>query len=382
MQGRGTVKPPVGIAYDSDFGNNIDSVLTLAFLRATAAKGLSRVIAVSIGKSNLKAAQAEEGLTNFYSGTPLGGGGRGVIAGFGGGGVGVNPVLIGLATNGKLSNDTPIIDALVTKKTADGKTAYPSAIARPLDTAQCGVSTRNILLAQNDLNAIALTVGPLTDTLELLELYGAKPQITAKVKYLVVAAGSFPNGGPSSSIQADIAAARKVFAEWPTPIYFVGTEVGDAIPYPGASIAADFSWTPSHPVVDAYKAFKPMPYDASAPGLAAALYANKPDDGYFKLSEPGTATVSDDGRTKFTPGAAGKHRYLIVDPAQKEKITAMYTEAVSSKPVAPVAFGRGGRGGRGASGAAFGASGGRGVVPANIAPAAPAPVANVPPPQE
>jgi hypothetical protein len=379
MQVRGTVKPPVGIAFDSDFGNNIDSVLTLAFLRAAASKGLSRVIAVSIGKSNLKAAQAEEGLSNFYAATPLGGG-RGVIAGFGGGGVGVNPVLVGLATNGKLANDTPIIDALVTKKTADGKTAYPSTIARPLDTAECGVSTRNSLLAQNDLNAIVLAVGPLTDTLELLELYGAKPQITAKVRYLVVAAGSFPNGGPSPAIQADIAAAKKVLAEWPTPIYFAGSEVGDALPYPGASITSDFSWTPSHPVVDAYKTFRPMPYDAPVPGMAAALYANHPDDGYFKLSEPGTVTVLDDGRTKFTPAAGGKHRYLIVDPAQKAKITAMYTELVSSKPVAPVAGGRG-RGGRGASGAAFGASGGRGVVPA-LAPAAPPPVANVPPPQE
>ena len=63
------------------------SLLTLAFLRASASKGESRVIAVSIGKSNIKAAQAEEGLSNFYSGTPLGAGsGRGVIGGFGGGG--------------------------------------------------------------------------------------------------------------------------------------------------------------------------------------------------------------------------------------------------------------------------------------------------------
>jgi len=378
MQGRGNVKPPIGIAYDSDFGNNIDSVLTLAFLRAISAKGESRVIAVSISKSNIKAAQAEEGITNFYSGTPLGGSGRGVIAGFGGGGIGGNPVLVGLATNGKLANDTPVIDAVVTKKTADGKSAYPATIGRPLDTADCGVSTRNILLAQNDLNAIVVVDGPLSNTRELLDLYGAKPQITAKVKYMVVAAGGFPIGGPNPAIQADIAAAKKVFAEWPTPIYFVGSEVGDAIPYPASSISGDFSWTPSHPVVDAYKAFKPMPYDAAAPGLAAALYAIHPDDGYFKLSEPGTVTVSDDGRTKFTPGAGGKHHYLIADPAQKEKITKLYTELVSSKPVVPVSgFGRG-RGGRGASGAAFGASGGRGFAP----PAAAVPPANIPPPQE
>ena len=73
-------------------------------------------------------------------------------------------------------------------------------------------------------------------------------------------------------------------------------------------------------MVDAYRAFKPMPYDAPASALAAMLYAVHPDDGYFKLSEPGTISVQDDGRTRFTPSADGKHRYLIVDPAQKERV--------------------------------------------------------------
>jgi hypothetical protein len=150
------------------------------------------------------------------------------------------------------------------------------------------------------------------------------------------------------------------------------------LPYPGDSINKDFAWsTAPHPLVDAYRAFKTMPYDAPTPGMAAALYAVHPDDGYFKLSEPGTITVLDDGRTKFTPGPGGKHRYLIADPAQKEKITKLYTTLVSTKPVPPVFTGRG-RGGRGASGQPFGgrgASGGRGVLPAAVAPVAPPPAA-------
>src|SRR5579872_4106282 len=99
MQGRGTVKPPIGIAFDSDFGNNIDSVLTLGFLRAISGKGESRVIAVSISKSNLKAAQAAEAISKFYAGPPPAGRG---------GGVGVNPQLVGLADSGKMREDTPI----------------------------------------------------------------------------------------------------------------------------------------------------------------------------------------------------------------------------------------------------------------------------------
>ena len=167
------------------------------------------------------------------------------------------------------------------------------------------------------------------------------PQITAKCKQLVVAAGSFPAGQPEPTIKSDVAAARKLFAEWPTPIVAVGSEVGDALPYPGASIEKDFAWAPAHPVVDAYRALKPMPYDAPASALAAVLYAVHPAEDYFKLSDPGTISVLDDGRTRFTPGAEGTHRYLIADPAQKERITAVYTAMVSAAPAPRPGRGRG-----------------------------------------
>jgi hypothetical protein len=372
MQGRGFVKPPTGITFDTDFGTSIDSVLTIALLRAMSSKGQCRVISVSVTNSNLKAAQAEEALSDFYLGTSLGPG-----TGFGGG-----SDKIGLATDGKLKAETPIIKTILEKKTSAGKPAYPYKIESFIDTAECGVTIRNMLLAQNDLNAVVLLDGPAGNLVQLMNLYGAKPQITAKVKHLIAAVGAYPNGAAAENgIKSDVAAARKLFAEWPTAIIAVGTEVGEAVPYPGDSIDKDFAWAQDHPLVDSYKAFKPMPYDAVTPGMAAALYAANPDDGYFKLSEPGTITVLDDGRTKFTPGAGGKHQYLIADPAQKEKIQKMYVELVSAKPVPPAPRGRG-RGvgfGRGASGAAgrgrgaFGASGaaGRGA-PAAITPAAPA----------
>ena len=85
-------------------------------------------------------------------------------------------------------------------------------------------------------------------------------------------------------------------------------------------------------VVDAYCAFKPMPYDAPTGGMAAVLYAIRPQEGYFKLSEPGVIQVLGDGRTRFTPSAGGKHRYLILDPAQRERIVKTYTEIASAKP--------------------------------------------------
>jgi len=166
----------------------------------------------------------------------------------------------------------------------------------------------------------------------MLDLYRSGPQITAKVRALVVAAGTFPSGAPEASIKADVAAAKRLFAEWPTPIVAVGSEVGDALPYPGASIEKDFAWSPAHPVVDAYRADRAMPYDAPAPALAAVLQASLPDEKYFTLSGPGTISVLDDGRTRFAPDAEGKHRYLIVDPAQKARVVTQYTSLVTAPP--------------------------------------------------
>jgi inosine-uridine nucleoside N-ribohydrolase len=191
---------------------------------------------------------------------------------------------------------------------------------------------RNLLLAQHDGNAAIVLAGPATGLVRILDLYRSGPQIGAKCRQLVIAAGAFPDGPAEPSIKADVAAARKLFAEWPTPIVAVGSELGDALPYPGASIEKDFAWTPAHPVVDAYRAFKAMPYDAPASALAAVLYAVQPDESYFTLSEPGTITVLDDGRTRFAPQADGRHRYLTVDPAQKPRVITQYTSLVSAQP--------------------------------------------------
>jgi hypothetical protein len=124
-----------------------------------------------------------------------------------------------------------------------------------------------------------------------------------------------------------------VLAEWPGSIVACGSEIGEALLYPASSIEKDFAWAPAHPVIDAYTANKPMPYDAPTWDMAAMLYAGRPNEGYFKLSEPGVIKIRDDAGTEFTASANGKHRYLILDPLQKDRIIKAYTELASAKPV-------------------------------------------------
>ena len=336
MQQRGpAVRPSIGIALDGDLGNRIDAVLAVAMLNGFTAKTEARRISLSVSRPSVASAQIADVVAAFYRGRPMGGAGGGVGA--------ITEGVIGMPDGSVQASDSPVLAPVLSTKTSDGALAYTSAITGSVNTAESAVLIRNLLLAQHDGNAAIVLAGPATGVVRILGLYRSGPQITSKCRVLVVAAGSFPAGQPEASITSDVAAARKLFAEWPTPIIAVGTEVGTALPYPGASIDKDFSWSPAHPLVDAYRAFKPMPYDAPASALAAVLYAVHPHEDYFKLSDPGTISVQDDGSTRFTPAADGKHRYLIVDPAQKDRIASLYTAMVSAPP-AP-------RPGRGRSGA-------------------------------
>jgi hypothetical protein len=193
---------------------------------------------------------------------------------------------------------------------------------------------RNAMTSQEDHNAIVIESGPATTLAHLLALPEAHETIVSKTKLLIMAVGAYPEGA-ELYVQADPAAARKVFAEWPTPIVVCGSEVGDALLFPATSIEKDFAWTQAHPVVDAYRAYRAMPYDAPTQAMAAALYAARPKASQFELSERGMITVAGDGRTKFTPAADGKHRYLIPVALQKPNIIEAYIQLASAKPAPP-----------------------------------------------
>lgn len=315
-------KPAVGIIVDTDLGNGIDDALALALLYGLDGKNEIRFVAISVSKPNLNSAAFAEVIGRFYAGA--------VSGAFNAVG---RTLPVALALKGAHPEDTPMLTEPLAKKKADGQPAYSHGLQRILDTAEVGATLRNALTGQHDQNAIVLMLGPATNLVTLLDVPGAKDWISRKVRFLAIMGGDYSGGGPEFNIKSDIPAARRLFAEWPTPIVASGYEVGKELLYPAASIEKDFAWSESHPVVDAYRAYKAMPYDAPTWDMTAALYAARPDAGFFKLSEPGTISVAEDGRTTFAAGSNGKHRHLIFDPAQKEKIIQTYIELASAKPV-------------------------------------------------
>jgi inosine-uridine nucleoside N-ribohydrolase len=286
----GQAKPPQGILFDSDFGVTIDSVLALALLHGLEGRKEARVASISINRPGLKAAQLVDVIEKFYASATTGPAAMFFVG---------TPI-------GLIADGTPkIAYASLLEK-------YPPRIKAVNDTAEPAILLRNALTAQYDGTAVIVLSGPATNLAALLALRGGPELVAQKVKLLsVVEAG----------LAADPSAADRVLTEWPSPIVAVRKDAARQILFPASSIEKDFAYTPNQPIADAYRAFHAMPYDAETPALAAALYAARPKEGYWKLSDP----------------VAGKKlRYLVPDPSQSENILTAYTQLASAKPVARV----------------------------------------------
>jgi len=310
-------KPAPGVFIDSDF-STIDSVLAVAVIYGMQDKNECRMVTISMSRSSLPAAAYLDVVERFFHGPA--------------GNFSQLPA-IGMPDRGA-PLVTPAAYVMPLKRMkADGSPAYKVQVTRLVDTADPCTLLRNYLEAQYDGNASFVLAGPATNLAAALDFRGLKPLIP-RLKYLV-----FATGPADGNIRADVAAAKRIFAEWPTPIVVAREDLGASLPFPGASIDKEFAATsPDHPVADAYRAHKAMPYDAPSWAMTAALYAGRPNAGYFKMSDPGVFSIKTDGTLAFTPAADGKHQSLIFDPAQKDRILTDYVQLASAKPVPPRRF--------------------------------------------
>jgi hypothetical protein len=263
-------KPSPGVLFDSSMGNTIDDALALALLYGLQGKNESRVAAVTTSKPCVASAAFCDLLVRFYTGDP--------------GPFGVPPA-IGMATAGKDTKETPLLAAPLAKPN------YVRGVRKLNDTADPAAVIRNALTAQFDQNAIVVMTGAATNLAAFLALPDARELIRQKVRLLCTT--TEPPAG------------------WPGAVVVAPKELGDALPFPAAALDKEFAWAPQHPVADAWRAADPALHDAPSTALAAALYAVRPDHGYFKLA----------------------NRTLVFDPEQKEKVLQAYVELAATKPV-------------------------------------------------
>jgi len=293
-------KQPLGVVYNTSMSRP-DAVFALAMLYGFQGRRESRIGSVSVNGAGLGAAIFCDIMQRFYTPGPV---------------RNANQILMpGLAADVPLPADSAMIKAAV-----DGK--YTRSIKRVSDTSLPEAVIRNGVIFNAE--AVMILSARATYLAKSLDLEGVKDLYRQRVKMLVVVDSGEPQ---------DVPAMRKVLLEFPSPLVFCGKEIGDALPFPGASVARDFAWAPAHPVVDAYHAFQAGEYDFPSYDLAAAVHAVHPDKGFFTLSDAGGIEIGEDGRMKFA--GTGKVRSLIFDPAQKEKIIQTFVELASAKPAVP-----------------------------------------------
>jgi hypothetical protein len=299
---------PIGIVYNTSVARP-DAALALAALYSLATRNQLRVGSVCVSGAGLGAAIFCDMVGRMYY--P--------------GARGSNTVLpIGLATTNPPAPDPAMIKPALERMRPVGGPQYVHSIQKLTDTGLAEAVLRNGTTIAPQ--AAVVLSAPATWLARALSLGESKSLFEHRVKRLVIVeAGA---AGTAAS------ALRKIVAEWPSPIVFCGRDIGEALPFPGATLDNAFGWTPAHPAADAYRAAGHMPYDAPMHDVAGLSYAAHPEAGWFDASETGSLAVGDDGSLKFTPGA-GSVKRLRVDAAKRNDAAAALVTMATSAPAPP-----------------------------------------------
>lgn len=314
-QARGPVAAPTGVVYNTSMARP-DAALALAALYLFENKRQARVGAVCVSGAGLNTAIFCDLVARFYAGPARNS----------------NSALpVGLAVVAPPAPDPPMVQPVVDRKKPNGDPQYPRSIRQLTDTSQAEAVLRNGIVFNAE--TVVVLSAPATWIAKSLDLAGAKDQYKQRVRRVVIVEGD--------GSQRDPVALRKFIADCPAPVFLCGKDVGDALLFPGSNLDTSFTAAETHPIVDAYRAFKPMPYDAPLYDLAAMHFAVHPDSGFFGLSNPGSLSVSDQGGLRFVEGA-GNVRRLTLEPSKKEEARAALIAIASAMPTPPAPRGRGG----------------------------------------
>jgi len=309
---------PLRVVFDTDMGNDVDDALALAMLHSLESRGELKLLAVTLTKDNRFAAPYID-IVNTYYGRPH--------------------IPIGVVKNGKTPEDGAMIRTPVERKNAAGGPLYPHDLADGRQAPDAVPVLRKTLASEVDGAVTLIQVGFSTNLARLLDSapdavspLPGRELIARKVRLLSVMAGKFTGPMAEFNVHIDVASARKLFSEWPTPLVASGFEIGEALLFPAVSIERDFRYAEAHPVVDAYRAYKKMPYDRPTWDLTAVLYAARPERDYFALSGPGTIEVAENAHTTFRAHPEGRHRYLILREDQKGRTLEALIQLASQPP--------------------------------------------------
>lgn len=301
-------------------GNDIDDAIAMDLLYKYMDAGKISLLMVGVNKDGQAPVEYVDILNTWY---------------------GYPDIPIGTIHNGiDCANDSvnyaEVVDNM---KTEDGNKMFKGAHPEYEKYPESHILYRKVLAEQPDNSVTIASVGFSTNLVRLLETrpdefspLTGKELVSKKVKLLVMMAGSFiGDNTPEYNVWKDVPSARTIFEEWPSPVVASPFDVGIKVLYPADSIEQDFKWAEHHPLVEAYKAYLPMPYDRPTWDPTAVLYAVE-GDSWFTVSPSGDVKVTDDGRTIFAENEFGTRRYISVNDEQADAIRDHFVNMVTSVP--------------------------------------------------
>lgn len=296
-------RKPVAIIFDTDIAPDYDDVGTMALLHAFADKGEATILA-TISSNAFETTVPTLSLLNTYFNKP--------------------DIPVGVVKNNLPNKDCSQqwAQAIIAK--------YPHALQSNAAAIDAVKLYRKILSAQTDKSVTVVSVGFFTNLAALLNsaadefsLLDGNTLVKKKVKQLVSMASKIDKDGKSGyefNVMVDAAAAKKVFADWPTPITISGFEVGEKI-LTGIWLINNEKIQDS-PVKDAFKiallkdsnSIGRNSWDQTA--LLVAVRGISPWFSYRKLN----FAIKEDGKNVLIPGK--KFTYLILKqpPAEIAKL--------------------------------------------------------------
>lgn len=322
---RSDANTPVNLIFDTDMGNDADDALALAIIHNMVERGKCNFIGLTLTKSNLFAAKYCKAFNIQYH----------------------HPdVPIGLVKDGKTQDSGRYVQRIVEQKNEDGTAMYP--IPEGWEPEDAVVLLRKLLAAAEDNSVVIAQVGFSTNLARLLDTPAddispltGKELAVKKVRLVSVMGGAFTFQNDQRfvnhreyNIVTDVHSAQKFCSEWPTPIVFSGFELGIDICIRGCTIFNDYE-TPSPNILkDSYMAYhEGHGIEQPTWDLTSVLFVLRPEKerNYYSLSNAGTVTVTDEGKTFFTEDAAGRHRCFISTWEQKQRIEETFVNICSEK---------------------------------------------------
>ena len=307
------------IILETDIGNDVDDALAVDLAYKFVDEGKMNLLAICINKEGSAPGEFVDILNTFY---------------------GHPDTPIGVIREGAACEDDAVnyAKAVVNMKNEAGEPAFARSVSDYDALPEAPELYRKILSSRKDKSVTIVSVGFSTNLIRLLETapdayspLDGRALVAKKVKNLVVMAGDFENPDVHEyNVWKDVPAAKVIFEEWPTPVVASPFELGIQTCYPATSIENDFDWALLHPVVEAYKAYLPMPYDRPMWDPTALLYAVEGSK-WFAVSPMGRVAVEGEGSTLFTEDETGDRQYLSVDENQAKAIVDYFVEKISAK---------------------------------------------------